>query len=226
MIMSEMPLEILFEDEWMLAVDKPAGLVVHPTYKNAGGTLLDELRRRDPGAALSVVGRLDKLTSGIVLLAKAAGVHAALQQAWPEAEKDYLALVEGRVEPERDDIDLPLGTDPADRRRRIVRPDGAPSVTRYERLTYIDVGPRGRSVLRCRLITGRRHQIRVHLAARGWPVVGDAVYGTAAEGFPRHALHAWCLSFRHPVSRRRIDLTTTRVVDLSTPIGDTWPYRS
>jgi 23S rRNA pseudouridine1911/1915/1917 synthase len=184
-------LEILFEDEWLLAVDKPAGLVVHPTYKNVAGTLLDELRERRPGAALSVVGRLDKLTSGIVVIAKSAAAHAALQRRWPDARKEYLAIVEGCVEPEQGGIDLPLGTDPEDRRRRIVRTDGAPSTTLYERLTYIDVGPGGRSLLRCRPITGRRHQIRVHLAARGWPIVGDAVYGTPLAGFPRHALHAW-----------------------------------
>ncbi len=210
----------------MLAVDKPAGMVVHPTYKNVAGTLLDELRARDPAAVLSVVSRLDRLTSGIVVLAKSPKAHAALQKIWPAAEKDYLAVVEGRVEPERGEIDLPLGTDPADRRRRIVRPDGAPSLTRYERLAYMDVGPPGRSVLRCRLVTGRRHQIRVHLAARGWPVLGDGVYGTAVEGFPRHALHAWRCSLPHPITGARLDLSTTHVVDLSTPIGDVWPYPS
>jgi 23S rRNA pseudouridine1911/1915/1917 synthase len=219
-------LEILFEDEWLLAVDKPAGVVVHPTYKNIAGTLLDELRKHAPDATLSVVGRLDKLTSGIVVVAKSAAVHATLQKSWPDAEKEYLAVVHGRVEPERGEISLPLGTDPRDRRRRIVRPDGAPSSTVYERLTYIDVGPEGRSLLRCRLVTGRRHQIRVHLAALGWPVVGDAVYGHALEGFPRHALHAWRLGFTHPITAARIDVSPTHVVDLSTDIGDLWPYRS
>ena len=217
---------ILYEDETFVAVDKPAGVVVHPTYRNQTGTLLDDLRARDASAVLSVVGRLDKLTSGIVILAKSADAHRALQNIWPEAEKDYLAVVHGCVEPERGEIDLPLGTDPADRRRRVVGPDGAPSRTVYERLAYIDVGPVGRSVLRCRLVTGRRHQIRVHLAARGWPVVGDALDGDALEGFPRHALHAWRLRFTHPFTGTRIDLSPTRVVDLSTDIGDTWPYRS
>ena len=124
-------LEILFEDECFIAIDKPAGLVVHPTYKNPDGTLLDELRARQPGVTLSLVGRLDKLTSGIVVVAKSAVLHAAMQKAWPEAEKDYLAVVHGCVEPSRGEIDLPLGTDPEDRRRRIVRPDGASCLTRY-----------------------------------------------------------------------------------------------
>ena len=215
-------LEILFEDEWLMAVDKPAGLVVHPTYKNVSGTLLDALHARQPDATFSPVGRLDKLTSGIVLLAKSGAMHADLQRTWPAAEKEYLAVVDGHVEPMRGEIDLPLGTDPADRRRRIVRPDGAASVTHYERVA----GDGSRSLLRCRPFTGRRHQIRVHLAARGWPIVGDAVYGHALDGFPRHALHACRIAFIHPVTGRWIDLSPTRVVDLSTHIGDMWPYRS
>jgi 23S rRNA pseudouridine1911/1915/1917 synthase len=202
MIIAEMSLDILYEDEWLLAVDKPAGLVVHPTYKNAGATLLDVLGAREPAAPLSVVGRLDKLTSGVVVLAKGAETHAALQRVWPDVEKDYLAIVDGAVAPQRGEIDLPLGADPADRRRRIVRPDGAPSVTRFERLG----ADATRSILRCRPLTGRRHQIRVHLAARGWPVVGDAVYGRALGGFPRHALHARRVGLVHPVTGAGIRL--------------------
>ena len=206
----------------MLAIDKPAGIVVHPTYKNVGGTLLDELRAERPAGILSVVGRLDKLTSGIVVIAKSPSAHAALQRSWPDAEKEYLAVVVGDAVPERGEIDLPLGTDPADRRRRIVRADGAKSVTRYERIAFDN----GRSVLRCWTLTGRRHQIRVHLAARGWPVFGDATYGRAVDGFPRHALHALRVSVSHPVTGVRLDLSPTHVVDLSTRLGDTWPYQS
>ena len=213
--------EILFEDQWLLAIDKPAGLVVHPRYRNVAGTLLDELRAREPGAALSVVGRLDKRTSGIVIIAKSAAVHAALQKTWPYADKDYLAVVEGRVDPERGEIDVPLGTDPADRRRRIVRADGAPSVTIFERLDYLSSA--GVSLLRCRLVTGRRHQIRVHLAARGWPVVGDEVYGRPLDGFPRHALHAWRVALDHPGSGRRLRLEAALPKELGSlyPNSDT-----
>ena len=187
---------ILFEDQWLLAVDKPAGVVVHPTFRNPSGTLLDAVRAHAGGATFNLLGRLDKLTSGVVLLAKDRQTYAALQRAWPHVEKDYLVVVDAIVEPQSGEIDLPLGTDPADRRRRIVRPDGASSVTRFERLAR----DAGRSVLRCRPLTGRRHQIRVHLAARGWPVVGDRVYGRALEAFPRHALHAWRVSFVHPAT--------------------------
>ena len=191
-----MMLEILFEDEWLLVVDKPAGLVVHPAYKNASGTLLDIVRERDAAVVFSIVGRLDKLTSGVVVLAKSATAHSAMQRGWPKAEKDYLAVVRGRVDVAGGVIDLPLGTDPTDRRRRVVRPDGAPSVTTFERIDYD--ASLDRSLMRCRLVTGRRHQIRVHLAARGWPVVGDALYGEPHPEFERHALHAWRLTFRHP----------------------------
>src|SRR5215472_13353617 len=152
-------LEILFEDEYLLAVNKPAGLVVHPAYKNVDGTLLDELRANAAGTSFSVVGRLDRLTSGIVVVAKSAPVHAALQKRWKEADKEYLAVVVGRVEEASGSIDLPLGTDPSDRRRRIVRPDGATGLTTFERIDYDEAADR--SLLRCRLITGRRHQIRV-----------------------------------------------------------------
>jgi 23S rRNA pseudouridine1911/1915/1917 synthase len=212
-------LEILFEDECLIAIDKPAGLVVHPTYKNPDGTLLDELRAREPDITLSLVGRLDKLTSGIVVVAKSALVHAAMQKAWPEAEKDYLAVVRGCVEPVSGEIDLPLGTDPEDRRRRIVRPDGASCLTRYERIEYDSTSDR--SLVQCRLLTGRTHQIRVHLTARGWPIVGDAVYGEAVPTFPRHALHAWRLSLSHPVSGTRLKIEAPVPAELTAQLGST-----
>src|SRR5262252_2566654 len=205
--------DILFEDEWLLAVDKPAGLVVHPTYKNAAGTLLDLLRARNGGTRLFVLGRLDKLTSGVVLLAKDPETNVRMQREWPRVDKDYLAVVEGVVEPTRGEINLPLGSDPADRRRRIVRPDGAPSVTRFERLAS---SAAGMSLLRCRLVTGRRHQIRVHLAAQGWPIVGDPVYGRREEpAFPRQALHAWRVVVPHPNSRESLQLIAPPPADLS-----------
>jgi 23S rRNA pseudouridine1911/1915/1917 synthase len=196
-------LEILYDDDCLLAVNKPAGLVVHPTYKNALGTLLDALRARHPAAHFFLVGRLDRLTSGVVIAAKRRDAYIAMQRAWPDADKDYLAVVKGHVEPDRGEIDLPLGTDPTDRRRRVVREDGTPSFTRFERLSYSEAADV--SLLCCRPVTGRRHQIRVHLAARGWPIVGDPVYGGADSlAFPRQALHAWRLSLTHPHSGRRL----------------------
>jgi 23S rRNA pseudouridine1911/1915/1917 synthase len=174
--------------------------------------LLDELRKRNPGARLAPVGRLDKLTSGIVLFAKSAAIHAALQNRWHDVQKIYLAVVEGEVQAAHGEIALPLGTDPADRRRRVVRDDGSPSVTRFERLAYSSLS--GRSLLRCLLITGRRHQIRVHLAASGWPVSGDDVYGTPLVDFPRLALHAARLDLVHPSLGERLSIEAPLPSDL------------
>jgi 23S rRNA pseudouridine1911/1915/1917 synthase len=199
---SQASLEVLYEDDVLLAVNKPAGLVVHPTYKNAAGTLLDMLRGGDPSTRFFLAGRLDRLTSGVVVAVKSQDAYVAIQRAWPEAVKDYLAVVCGRVEPVCGDIDLRLGPDPDDRRRRAVsETSGAPSLTRFERLAFADLPPDGLSLLRCRLVTGRRHQIRVHLAARGWPIVGDSLYGRPDPLlFPRQALHAWRVVLTHPVS--------------------------
>ena len=207
------PVEVLYEDDDLLAVNKPPGQVVHPTYRNTAGTLLNgllQLARDWPaGSVPGLVGRLDKLTSGLVLVTKRASVHAALQKAMAanRIDKDYLAIVHGKPSPARGTISLALDRDPWDRRRITVTDRGGqPSVTKYERLAVAG----GCAVVRCRLITGRTHQIRVHLAAKGWPIVGDAVYGDirrkgdirlkadTTPKFERQALHAWRLRFAHP----------------------------
>jgi 23S rRNA pseudouridine1911/1915/1917 synthase len=123
-------------------------------------------------------------------------MHAAMQRdaAAGRIRKEYLAVTEGIPEPPAGTIALPLARDPADRRRVVATPDGARSETRYELLSSIG----GRSVVRCELVTGRTHQIRVHLSARGWPIVGDRAYGLADEGIARQALHAWRISLPHP----------------------------
>jgi 23S rRNA pseudouridine1911/1915/1917 synthase len=201
-------------------------MVVHPTCGHAQGTMLNALlwrARAWPATDRpSIVGRLDKLTSGIVLAARTAGVHAALQRAMAssDSEKTYLAVVYGRVNVARGEIDLRLGHDRDDRRRVVASATvGAPSFTRFERVARIAAPRAGLSLLRCRLATGRMHQIRVHLAARGWPLVGDLMYGeprwsqiidpalaAALAAFPRQALHAWRVAFTHPVTRVRLQL--------------------
>ncbi len=214
-------MEILHEDAELLIVNKPAGLVVHPTHAHASGTLMNGLlwHARDwPASARpSLVGRLDKHTSGLVVVAKGPVVHAALQRAWGAETtiKEYLALVHGRVTPAKGRIDLGLRRDPGDRRRVIACDlSGAPSSTLFERIG------RGAemALVRCRLVTGRTHQIRVHLAARGWPVAGDAVYGGARRPPPDarlagaltrlsgHALHACRVRLRHPATRAPLDV--------------------
>jgi 23S rRNA pseudouridine1911/1915/1917 synthase len=190
-------LDVLYEDEHLLAIDKPPGLVVHPSYKNASGTLLNALlgrfhERRDvrPG----IVTRLDKDTSGVLLVALTAGVHARLQRHPPN--KDYLAIAAGTPAACSGTIELALGHDARDRRRMAVVDEGIPSTTHYEVISSRD----GVSLLRCELVTGRTHQIRVHLAACGWPIIGDAVYGIADRRIARPALHSWRVRLAHPVT--------------------------
>jgi len=199
-------LEVLYEDDDLIAINKPAGLVVHPSYRNTTGTLLNGLLARaqawPPGATPALLGRLDKLTSGIVLVTKRPAVYVSLQRAMAanRIDKDYLAIVCGKPTPLRGTIDLALDRDPWDRRRVTVTDRGGqPSVTKYERLATTGTF----STVRCRLITGRTHQIRVHLAAKRWPIVGDATYGIPSP-FPRQALHAWRLAFKHPTSGREL----------------------
>lgn len=228
-----MDLDVLYEDDDLLALSKPAGLVVHPSYKNAGGTLMNGVLERakawPEGSRPGLLGRLDKGTSGVVLVAKRPAVHAALQQAMDarRIDKDYAAIVWGRPSPRRGTIDLALDRDPWDRRRITVTDRGGqPSVTKYERLAV--AGDQAFSLVRCRLITGRTHQIRVHLSARGWPIVGDATYGRKRKGgeptpldeiafaFPRQALHAWRLSLRQPTTGEPMEIVAPLPADMRT----------
>jgi len=232
-------LDILFEDHHLVAVHKPAGIVVHPTHAQPAGTLLNLLmwysRRWPQGTRPSLVGRLDKLTSGVVLVAKTAPVHAALQRRLtaPDAEKDYLAVVYGRVRPRTGTIDLPLRRDPDDRRRVTTSlSNGAVSVTQFERLAEVAAPRAGLALLRCRLVTGRTHQIRAHLAARGWPLVGDPTYGEprwmrvadvelaqALRAFPRQALHACRLAFKHPITSALVIVEAPVPLDMRALLG-------
>jgi len=220
MAAEELRLEVIYEDDHLLAIDKPAGMVVHPTYRHPRGTLMNALlwRARDWPADTrpSLVGRLDRLTSGVVIAAKSRTMHAALQRVLssPRSEKQYLAVVYGRVNVARGTLEAHLSR--SRRKRRTVVTDavsGSHSQTLFERLRRIKASPIGAALLCCRLLTGRTHQIRVHLASRGWPIVGDSKYGEplwakiddvelagVLREFPRQALHAWRISFSHPVT--------------------------
>ena len=232
-----MDLAVLYEDDDLLAINKPAGLVVHPSYKNTEGTLINGVLERaktwPEGSRPSLLGRLDKFTSGVVMVAKRPAVHAALQRAMDarRIDKDYAAIVWGRPSPMRGTIDLALDRDPWDRRRITVTDRGGqPSVTKFERVSTTTA----HSLVRCRLITGRTHQIRVHLSARDWPIIGDAVYGLKkkagpltpvdeiALAFPRQALHAWRLTLRQPTTNDALEITAPLADDmqqLATALG-------
>ncbi len=226
MAAEDVAVDVVYEDDQLLAVNKPAGLVVHPTYKHTAATLMNALlwraRAWPAPQRPSLVSRLDKLTSGIIVVAKTARAHADLQRALSanDAEKDYLAVVYGRVNVARGEIDLRLGRDRDDRRKVVASATvGAESLTRFARLGRVAAPRAGLSLLRCRLATGRTHQIRVHLAARGWPLVGDPAYGeprwseiddpllaATLRAFPRQALHAWRVGFSHPTTRARVTI--------------------
>jgi 23S rRNA pseudouridine1911/1915/1917 synthase len=211
----EGPLTILFEDDAVLVLDKPAGIVVHPTYRNTSGTLLNAVlgRYRDrPAVQPGILTRLDKDTSGLVVIALTPDLHAAMQKDMIAGRitKEYVAVVAGVPSPPAGRISLPLGRSIADRRIVVVRDDGARCETDYEVLES-----RGDlSIVRCTLITGRTHQIRVHLAASGWPIIGDRVYGTDTR-IARQALHAWRVTFSHPVTRERMTLTAPLPADVA-----------
>lgn len=230
------PIECLFEDEHLLIVNKPAGLVSHPTYRHTSGTLMNALlgyaRDWPEGQRPSLVGRLDKLTSGALLVAKSTRAHARLQRALlsSQSEKSYLAATYGCVPAERTDIALQLRRDPGDRRRVVATESGGlPSLTRVTGLGTVTAGAEHVSLVQCRLATGRMHQIRVHLSARGWPIVGDPKYGEARwagvadEGiadvlrlFARQALHARRLAFTHPITGAPIDVQAPLPEDFAT----------
>jgi 23S rRNA pseudouridine1911/1915/1917 synthase len=216
------PLQILYEDEDLLVVHKPAGLVVHPGAGVRHGTLVHGLLHHLPGwpgvggkDRPGIVHRLDRGTSGLLVVAKSPRAYASLtrQIRQREVQRRYVALAWGQVRPPAGRIELPIGRDPRHRHRMAAGvPGGREAVTEYECLAAFDT----LTLLRLSLRTGRTHQIRVHLAARGHPVFGDATYGggkaylrrLAPADRPRHlrwlrslgrpALHAYHLGFRHP----------------------------
>lgn len=211
-----LPLDVAYEDDDLLVVAKAPGQVVHPSYRNPSGTLLNALLGRAAGAwTPHLLQRLDKGTSGLVIVAKSREALAALQRS--PVEKDYLALVWGRPTPAAGRIEVKLGRDPLDRRRVTASKDGAVALTEYRTLSRTRGPARGLTLLACRLVTGRTHQLRVHLAERGWPLVGEPVYRSplrprlpdprlhrAATSFGRQALHAWRVTFEQPRSGRRM----------------------
>jgi 23S rRNA pseudouridine1911/1915/1917 synthase len=218
----DLPLTLLYQDEDIVVVDKPAGLVVHPAAGHADGTLVNALLHHvkdlsgiggesRPG----LVHRLDKDTSGVIVVAKNDRAHRLLTEVWGTAAvaKEYLAVVYGTPKERKGMIDRKIGRDPRDRKRMAVTGSGRRAVTHYEVVDAFAYT----SLLRCRLETGRTHQIRVHLKALGHPVVGDPVYSgpqwkgipnkriqKALASFSRQALHSVSLAFPHPSSGERV----------------------
>ena len=199
-----MALQILFEDEHLLVIDKPAGLVVHPAPGNWSGTLLNGLLAHHAVATqlprAGIVHRLDKDTSGVMMVGKSLPAVTALVRdiAARVVSRRYLALVHGVPSLAEFSVDAPIGRDPAVRVRMAVVASGKPARTDVQVLYSRD----GVAALRCTLHTGRTHQIRVHMASRGHPLLADATYGgKPLLGLQRQALHAAELSLAHPITR-------------------------
>ena len=209
------PLRIAYEDDALLVVDKPAGLVVHPSAGHGSGTLVNALlgRARDRGEPLGsiagvgrpgIVHRLDRDTSGLIVVAKTDAAQASLMRQFGarEVEKEYLALVRGEPAAPRGRVEAPIGRDPRDRQRMAVVAGGRESVTEYEVLATGG----GYALLALRPLTGRTHQIRAHLAYLGLPIAGDLRYG-GGEGpgaLRRQFLHAGRLGFERPGDGARV----------------------
>ncbi|WP_305805735.1 23S rRNA pseudouridine(1911/1915/1917) synthase RluD [Stenotrophomonas sp. YIM B06876] len=225
----DIPLSVLYEDEQVFVIDKPAGLVVHPGAGNPTGTLVNALLFRDPALALvpraGIVHRLDKDTSGVMVVARTLQAQTALveQLSAREVHRQYLAVVVGALV-SGGTADAPIDRHPRDRLRMAVREDGRDAVTHYRLRERF----RAHTALECRLETGRTHQIRVHMAHLKYPIVGDPVYGgalrlpkgateelvAALRGFKRQALHAETLEFAHPVTGEAIRNTAPVPADM------------
>ena len=197
------PLSIVHEDGDLLVVDKPAGMTVHPAPGHPDGTLVNAVLAHCPdlqgiGGTVrpGIVHRLDKDTSGLMVVAKNDRAHRLLSEQLKAREftKVYIALTQGSVAPAQAVIDAPIGRSNANRQRMAIVDSGREAITRYRTLRHY----RAHTLVEARLLTGRTHQIRVHFASLGYPLVGDATYGKADGRLGRHFLHAATLGFKHP----------------------------
>ena len=209
----DLPLEVLYEDDAVIAIDKPAGMVVHAGAGVRTGTLVNALLHRfhrlsEVGGELrpGIVHRLDRFTSGVILVARTDAAHRdlAAQFATRKVEKIYVALVHGKMNAERGRIDSPITRDPVHRTRMTSRlAHGRTALTEYTVLRRF----KKFTLLEVRIGTGRTHQIRVHLASLRHPVVGDTLYGGSASDLTRYFLHARSIAFTSPATGQRVTLT-------------------
>jgi 23S rRNA pseudouridine1911/1915/1917 synthase len=212
---------IVYQDGDIMVVDKPPGLTVHPAPGHPSGTLVNALLAMSPdlqGIAGTlrpgIVHRLDKDTSGLLVVAKNDRAMRALQSQLRErrVHKTYLALVHGVPKPREGQIEAPIGRHPKNRKKMAVIEDGRESTTRYKTREEL---PGPYALLEVEPVTGRTHQIRVHLAAIGHPIVGDSVYGRPSNLLGRQFLHAWKLAFQMPLGGREVEFESPLPADLS-----------
>jgi 23S rRNA pseudouridine1911/1915/1917 synthase len=232
----DIALAIVFEDDHLLVVDKPAGMVVHPAAGNFDGTLVNALLHHCAGrlsgiggvARPGIVHRIDKDTSGLLVVAKTDVAHEGLaaQFAKHSVDRRYLAIVAGLPNPLSGSVDAPLARSSANRKKMAVTREGRGkrAVTHYRIVTPL----KGAALVECRLETGRTHQVRVHMASIGHPLLGDQVYGRPRQGhgellkrlgFQRQALHAAELGFVHPVSKEKLSFKSALPSDIQELFG-------
>lgn len=210
------PLSIVYEDQYILAVNKPPFMLVHPTPNHQEGTLLNaaayHFSNHGDQIALRLLNRLDMNTSGLVIIPKSSEMHSKLGEMMKnrQIKKYYTAIVEGVLTPEKGVIDKPIGKDTEDPIKRKVTEAGQKAITIYETVEEL----KGYSVLKLELITGRTHQIRVHLNHLGHPIVGDSLYGRETELIGRQALHASEMEFVHPVDGHLLKLRAELAADI------------
>jgi len=221
----DIPLNILYEDDDLLVVDKPAGLTVHPAPGHPSHTLVNAILYHFPhladiGDSLrpGIVHRLDKDTSGVMLVAKNSVAHIKMQEQFKARSvvKAYMVLVKGHLTPENGIIEAPIGRDPRNRKRMAVVTSGREARTQYHVVKYLG----DYTLLEVRPETGRTHQIRVHLAAIGFPVVGDPVYGVKSPYLSRQFMHASRLGFHLPSTGEYVEFTSELPPDLAQALRD------
>ena len=221
----DIPLNIIYEDNGLLVIDKPPGLAVHPAPGHPGHTLVNAILSHFPHLAdisdslrPGVVHRLDKDTSGVMVIAKNSMAQASLANQFKthSVVKAYLVLVKGHLTPERGIIEAPIGRDPRNRKRMAVVSEGREARTEYQVVKYAG----GYTLLEVRPETGRTHQIRVHLSAVGYPVVGDAVYGAKSNYLSRQFLHACRLGFKSPSTGEYVEFESQLPPDLAQALKD------
>jgi 23S rRNA pseudouridine1911/1915/1917 synthase len=215
----DIPLSVLYNDNDILVIDKPAGIVVHPSAGHPSNTLVNailfscpELREVSSNLRPGIVHRLDKDTSGVMVIAKSNSVHNALTTQWKNhsVKKRYLALVPGNLHSQKDLINCPIGRHPINRKKMAVITNGRSSQTRYQVIEYRN----DHSLIEVSPLTGRTHQIRVHLAYIGHPLTGDTLYGKKSQLLNRQFLHANYLGFHHPATNNWVDFSTPLPADL------------
>lgn len=223
-----MPLEVVYEDDFLLIVNKPSGLVVHPAPGNWSGTLLNGLLARDANASLlpraGIVHRLDKDTSGLMVVARQRQTMDELVRmiAARVVNRKYIALAHKTwLGAKSKNVQFPIGRDPRNRlRMAVVDLEKGAGKTAATDITLLDANS-DFCLVQCKLHTGRTHQIRVHMAALGHPLVGDTVYGgSAAGGMERQALHAWRLSFDHPVNHAPLRFEAALPADMAAAVTE------